>query len=70
MLGARRTQFAEAKEIDLEAVQQAMIEKEPITVVISEKGWIRALKGHVADFTSLTFKEGDKLKTAFHCRQP
>jgi len=43
-----------------------MIEKEPITVVISEKGWIRAMKGHVQDTSSLTFKEGDKLRTAFH----
>jgi topoisomerase-4 subunit A len=65
VLGARRTRFAEAKEIDIEAVQQAMIEKEPITVVISEKGWIRAMKGHIADLSSLTFKEGDKLKVAF-----
>ena len=65
-LGRRRTQFAEAAEIDLAAVQQAMIEKEPVTVVISEKGWIRAMRGHVADFTSFTFKEGDKLKIAFH----
>jgi len=65
-LGARRTQFAEAREIDLEAVQQAMIEKEPITVVISEKGWIRAMKGHLADYSTLAFKEGDTLKTAFH----
>jgi topoisomerase-4 subunit A len=65
-LGARRTTFAEAVEIDMEAVQQAMIEKEPITVVVSEKGWIRALRGHAADFSALTFKEGDRLKTAFH----
>ena len=65
-LGRRRTQFAEAAEIDLAAVQQAMIEKEPVTVVISEKGWIRAMRGHVADFSSFAFKEGDKLKTAFH----
>lgn len=65
-LGARRTQFSEAKEIDLEAVQQAMIEKEPITIVVSEKGWIRAMKGHLADFSALSFKEGDKLKIAFH----
>ncbi len=42
-----------------------MIEKEPITVVISEKGWIRALKGHISDTSSLTFKEGDALKVAF-----
>lgn len=65
-LGARRTMFGEAAEVDLEAVAQSMIEKEPVTVVISEKGWIRALKGHTADFAALTFKEGDKLKIAFH----
>lgn len=64
-IGRRRTQFAEAPEHDDEAIQHAMIEKEPITVVISEKGWIRALKGHIADTSSLTFKEGDALKVAF-----
>ncbi len=67
-IGKRRTDFAEAKEIDLEAVQQAMIEKEPVTIVVSEKGWLRAMKGHVADFSSFAFKEGDKLKTAFHAQ--
>ena len=65
-LGRRRTVFGEAAEIDIEAVQQAMIEKEPVTVVVSEKGWIRALKGHLADFDTLTFKEGDRLNVAFH----
>ena len=65
-LGARRTDFGEAGEIDMEAVQQAMIEKEPVTIVVSDKGWIRALRGHMADFATLTFKEGDRLKTAFH----
>ncbi|MDK4732824.1 DNA topoisomerase IV subunit A [Rhizobium sp. CNPSo 3490] len=64
-VGRRRTQFADAPEADEEAIQQAMIEKEPITVVISEKGWIRALKGHIADTSTLTFKEGDGLKVAF-----
>ena len=64
-LGRRRTQFAEAPEADLDAIQQAMIEKEPVTVVISQKGWIRALKGHIGDTSSLTFKEGDALKLAF-----
>ncbi|MDK4703086.1 DNA topoisomerase IV subunit A [Rhizobium sp. CNPSo 4062] len=64
-IGRRRTQFAEAPEADDEAIQQAMIEKEPITVVVSEKGWIRALKGHISDTSSLTFKEGDALKVAF-----
>ncbi|HEX2148298.1 MAG TPA: DNA topoisomerase IV subunit A [Pseudorhizobium sp.] len=64
-LGRRRTQFAEAPDADIDAIQQAMIEKEPVTVVISQKGWIRALKGHIADTSSLTFKEGDALKLAF-----
>ena len=64
-LGRRRTQFASAPEADEEAIQQAMIEKEPVTVVISEKGWIRALKGHIADTSGLQFKEGDGLKVAF-----
>ena len=65
-LGKRRSDFGEAGDVDLEAVQQAMIEKEPVTVVISQKGWIRAMKGHMADFSGLSFKEGDGLKLAFH----
>ncbi|NTI28261.1 DNA topoisomerase IV subunit A [Rhizobium rhizogenes] len=64
-VGRRRTQFAEAPEADDAALQQAMIEKEPITVVVSEKGWIRALKGHISEASTLTFKEGDALKVAF-----
>ena len=64
-IGRRRTQFAEAPEADDAALQQAMIEKEPITVVVSEKGWIRALKGHISETSTLTFKEGDALKVAF-----
>ncbi|MDS7596719.1 DNA topoisomerase IV subunit A [Agrobacterium tumefaciens] len=64
-IGRRRTQFADAPDADIEAIQQAMIEKEPVTIVISEKGWIRALKGHIADTSALTFKEGDALKVAF-----
>ncbi|MDD9908745.1 MAG: DNA topoisomerase IV subunit A [Ahrensia sp.] len=67
-LGARRTTFAEPIEIDMEAVAEAMIEREPITVVLSQKGWIRAMKGHMADFASLSFKEGDGLKAAFHAQ--
>ena len=64
-LGRRRTTFADAPVADVEAIQQAMIEKEPITVVISEKAWIRGMKGHISDYSTLTFKDGDKLKTAF-----
>ena len=65
-LGARRTQFGVAPEHDLDAIQEAMIEKESVTVVLSQKGWIRAMKGHVSDFSTLAFKEGDKLLTCFH----
>jgi topoisomerase-4 subunit A len=64
-LGRRRTQFADAPEADEQAIQHAMIEKEPVTIVVSEKGWIRALKGHISDTATLTFKEGDGLKVAF-----
>lgn len=64
-LGKRRTTFSDAPEADFEAIQQAMIEKEPVTIVISEKGWIRALKGHISETSGLQFKEGDGLKVAF-----
>lgn len=64
-LGKRRTTFEEAPTRDLEDIQQAMIEKEPVTIVISEKGWLRALKGHLSDYSGLAFKEGDRLKIAF-----
>ncbi|MEO6610125.1 MAG: DNA topoisomerase IV subunit A, partial [Aestuariivirga sp.] len=57
-LGRRRTDFSEAPEIDVD-LEQAMIEKEPVTVVCSEKGWIRAMKGHIEDVSSLQYKDGD-----------
>ncbi len=65
-LGKRRTGFADAPDINIDDIQQAMIEREPVTVVLSDKGWIRALRGHLADLGQLTFKEGDRLKRAFH----
>lgn len=64
-LGKRRTTFEDAPDHNIEDIQQAMIEKEPVTIVISEKGWLRALKGHLTDYSSLTFKEDDRLKIAF-----
>jgi topoisomerase IV subunit A len=42
-----------------------MVEREPITVIVSQKGWIRALKGHLADLSGLTFKADDRLKLGF-----
>jgi len=67
-LGARRTGFADAPDHDLSEIHNAMIEKEPITVVVSEKGWLRAMKGHLNDHSLFSFKEGDKLKLAFHAQ--
>jgi topoisomerase-4 subunit A len=64
-LGKRRTQFAEAPEHDEAAIEEALVEREPITVVVSEKGWIRALRGHVADLSGVAFKQDDALKFAF-----
>jgi topoisomerase-4 subunit A len=64
-LGKRRTTFGEAPEHDEAAIEAAMVEREPVTIVLSDKGWIRALKGHVADLGTLQFKGDDKLKLAF-----
>ncbi len=64
-LGKRRTSFALAPEHDEAAIEEAMAVREPITVVVSDKGWIRALRGHVSDLKGVTFKSGDKLKFAF-----
>ncbi|MBR5129774.1 MAG: DNA topoisomerase IV subunit A [Alphaproteobacteria bacterium] len=59
-LGTRRTQIADAP-IEIDVPIEAMVEKEPITVVLSKLGWIRSLKGHT-DVSDLKFKEGDELK--------
>ena len=68
-LGKRRTLVEEAappREIPLEA----MIEREPITVIMSQRGWVRAMKGHVAldNAEALKFKEGDGPAFAFHAQ--
>lgn len=64
-LGKRRTDFAEAPEHDEAAIEEAMVVREPITVVVSEKGWIRALRGHQTDLSGVAFKTDDALKFAF-----
>src|SRR5690348_16882456 len=64
-LGRRRTSFAEAPEHDEAAIEQAMVVREPITVVLSEKGWVRALRGHQEDLSGIAFKQDDKLKLSF-----
>ncbi len=62
-LGRRRTSFAQAPEIAID-LEEALTEKEPVTVILSQKGWIRAMKGHQADLSKLDFKQGDALKRA------
>ncbi|MBE6456205.1 MAG: DNA topoisomerase IV subunit A [Alphaproteobacteria bacterium] len=62
-LGKRRTIIADAPQ-EVEIAIEAMIEKEPITVVLSKKGWIRSIKGHLDSLDDLKFKEGDSLKVA------
>ncbi|WP_227286779.1 DNA topoisomerase IV subunit A [Boseongicola sp. H5] len=63
--GARRTQFAEAGEVE-DVPLEAMIEREPITVVCSKMGWIRAMKGHIDLGAELKFRDGDGPRFAFH----
>ena len=63
-LGRRRTGFGDAPAHDVADIEKAMIEREAITVIVSAKGWVRALKGHADDTSSLTFKQDDSLKFA------
>jgi len=66
-LGARRTVLGQVP-LAIEVNADSLIEREPITVVLSDKGWIRAVKGHVAEGTELKFKEGDKLRLLVPCQ--
>ena len=63
--GARRTGFAEAREVE-EVPLEAMIEREPVTVVCSKMGWIRAMSGHIDMARELKFKDGDEKRFAMH----
>lgn len=64
-LGARRTATGAALP-EVVVDEAAFVEREPITVILSEKGWIRAQKGHVSLDGELRFKEGDSLSIALH----
>ncbi len=63
--GARRTGLADAPEVE-EVPIEAMIEREPITVVCSAQGWLRAMKGHLALDQELKYKDGDSGRFLFH----
>lgn len=54
----RRTQFAAAPVLSADALE-SLAEREPVTLILSEKGWIRAVKGHGIDKTAVVYKEGD-----------
>ena len=60
-LGKRRTDFAGAPDVEAE-LDEIMVEKEPVTIVCSEKGWIRSMKGHIDDLSTLQYKDGDRGK--------
>lgn len=66
-LGRRRTEFGEVAET-VEVPIEALIEKEPITVILSQKGWIRGLKGHVDLKGEFKFKDDDELAFALHAQ--
>jgi topoisomerase-4 subunit A len=66
-LGRRRTLIAEAAPV-VEFSMDAMIEKEPVTVILSQKGWIRAAKGHVPLDQEFKYKEGDGLAFILHAQ--
>jgi topoisomerase-4 subunit A len=62
-LGKRRTAVEDAPTVEID-LDQAFIEKEPLTILLSEKGWVRALKGHQDDLAKVEFKQGDAFKRA------
>ena len=64
-LGDRRTVQAQAPAAAL-VDESAFVEREPITVILSEKGWLRAQKGHLPPEAELRFKEGDSLQLSLH----
>ena len=64
-LGARRTAIGEAPR-PTEVPVEALVEREPITVVCSAKGWIRAIKGHAEAETAVRYKDGDRERFRFH----
>ena len=63
--GARRTNFGKRPNLD-SLNMDSVIEKEPVTIIFSDMGWIRAMRGHVALDSNLKFRDGDKGNVIFH----
>ena len=66
-LGKRRSDFSEAPQAEVVPLE-AMIEKEPITVICSQMGWVRAIKGHLPAEDEVKYKEGDQPRFRFHAQ--
>ncbi|MDR1827365.1 MAG: DNA topoisomerase IV subunit A [Methylobacteriaceae bacterium] len=64
-VGRRRTGFDAAPVASASAIQEAMVEREPITVILSKMGWIRTMKGTLTDFSAVQFKGDDTLRAGF-----
>ena len=64
-LGKRRTEIGDPPS-DVVIPLEAIIDREPVTVVCSKKGWIRAARGHLQDFSEVRYKEGDGERFVFH----
>jgi topoisomerase IV subunit A len=63
--GRRRTDFKDAPAAVVIPLE-AMVEREPITVICSAKGWIRAVRGHLSDASEVKYKEGDEARFVLH----
>ncbi|HEX9648661.1 MAG TPA: DNA topoisomerase IV subunit A [Alphaproteobacteria bacterium] len=66
-LGARRTEIGDAPAAEVVSLE-GMVEREPVTVICSEKGWIRAVRGHLAEDAEIKFKEGDRPWRRLHAQ--
>ena len=68
ILGKRRTEFGDAPAAGTVISIEAFVEKEPITILCSKMGWIRALKGHIEDLSDTKYKEGDEARFMLHAQ--
>ena len=66
-LGRRRTEIGDTPD-EVVVPLEAVVEREPVTVLCSAKGWIRAMKGHAEDVSDAKYKEGDRARFALHAR--